>query len=198
MLIVTPGVAGVDEAGRGPLAGPVVVAAVVLPADFDATGIDDSKVLSRESRRELCARIKREADWATAVISVEEVDRLNILRATLLGMERALLHLPRPPASAQIDGNQRPASPMCPVETIVDGDAKHANIAAASIIAKETRDTIMEELALEYPGYGFEKHFGYFTVQHQAALKELGPCPIHRRSFEPVQSMLLQPCLMLE
>lgn len=198
MLLVNPGVAGVDEAGRGPIAGPVVVAAVVLPEDFDATGIDDSKVLSREARRTLCERIKKECLWATSIVSVQEIDRLNILWATMAGMERALQHLPRIPETALIDGNRIPLAAPCLCTAVVDGDAIHANIAAASIIAKETRDVIMEELAVEYPGYGFEQHFGYCTQKHQVALRELGPCAIHRTTFEPVQQMLLQPCLVLE
>lgn len=189
-------VAGVDEAGRGPLAGPVVAAAVILPEGFDSEGIDDSKKLDRATRERLAERIKAECRWAVAFAEVDEIDRINILWATMAAMERAISNLGVTPARALIDGNRLPRNLTCPGEAIIDGDAKVACIAAASIIAKTTRDDHMRLLEERYPGYGFGRHFGYSTPEHFAALKELGPCPEHRRSFAPCRPEE-QPCLDL-
>jgi len=189
-------VAGVDEAGRGPLAGPVVAAAVILPEEFDSEGIDDSKKLDRETRERLAERIKAECRWAVAFAEVDEIDRLNILWATMAAMERALGQLGVVPSKALIDGNRLPRSLPCPGEAIVDGDAKVVCIAAASILAKTARDAHLRELDSVYPGYGFAKHYGYATPEHLAALRELGPCAQHRRSFAPCRPEE-QPCLDL-
>lgn len=191
-----PGAIGLDEAGRGPLAGPVVAAAVALPRGFKCEGIRDSKKLTPKKREELAARIKAEAAWAASVVEVEEVDRLNIFWASMTAMCRALDALPVEPERAFVDGNRVPSDIHlgCTAEAVVRGDDRLACIAAASIIAKTTRDRIMRELAHLYPGYGFESHFGYNTPEHQRSLKALGPCAIHRRSFAPVQEAL-QGCL---
>ncbi|MCO5296359.1 MAG: ribonuclease HII [Fimbriimonadaceae bacterium] len=188
LLAATPGWAGVDEAGRGPLAGPVYAAAVILPQGFDCTGIDDSKVLDRTQREDLALRIRSEAMWSIAAAEPDEVDRLNILHATMAAMLRAVQGLASLPNGVYVDGNRLPPGLPVPGEAVVDGDATHACIAAASILAKTARDDRMRELALDYPGYGFERHFGYSTPEHFAALEELGPCPIHRRSFAPVRA----------
>ncbi len=190
--------AGVDEAGRGPLAGPVVVAAVVLPEGWDSAGIDDSKSLSRSQREEAFARITDEAAYWIETVSVEEIDRLNILHATLAGMTRCLNNLRQRPQEARVDGNTLPLGVCCRCEAWVKGDSRDAAIAAASILAKVTRDRWMAAAADDHPGYGFESHFGYAAPSHLEAIARLGPCPIHRRSFEPVKSMLNQPCLMLD
>lgn len=187
-LRVAPGWAGVDEAGRGPLAGPVYAAAVILPEGFDCEGLDDSKVLDAATREELAVRIRAGAVWCIAAAQVDEVDRLNILHATMAAMRRAVEGLASLPMGVLVDGNRLPPGLQVPGEAVVDGDATHACIAAASILAKTARDARMRELALEFPGYGFERHFGYSTPEHFAALKELGPCPIHRRSFAPVRA----------
>lgn len=187
-LSATPGWAGVDEAGRGPLAGPVFAAAVLLPEGFDCAGIDDSKVLDRATRESLAERIRNDAIWCIASAETEEVDRLNILHATLAAMRRAVEGLAVVPLGIYVDGNRLPPALPVAAEAVVDGDATHACIAAASILAKTARDERMREFALEYPGYGFERHFGYSTPEHLAALKELGPCAIHRRSFAPVRA----------
>ncbi len=192
-LPFSPHIAGVDEAGRGPVAGPLVVAAVCLPSGFDATGLNDSKKLSHEQRDCLFQGIIESAEYSIVIISHDEVDRLNILRATLLGMSQALCDLPHPPESARIDGNQLPIRPPVPCETLVKGDSKDAAIAAASILAKVTRDRLMIEADARYPGYGFADHYGYHTPTHIEALNRLGPCPIHRKSFEPIKSMVNQP-----
>ncbi|MBX3113071.1 MAG: ribonuclease HII [Fimbriimonadaceae bacterium] len=190
-----PYIAGVDEAGRGPIAGPLVVAAAILPEGFDASGIHDSKQLSFEEREQQFSRIVAEANYSIQIVSHEEVDRLNILRATLQAMSQALRELDPQAKQALIDGNQLPPNPPCPVETVVKGDGKYAAIAAASILAKVTRDRLMIEANLEYPGYGFDRNFGYYNPVHVAALEKLGPCPIHRRSFEPIKSLVNQPLL---
>lgn len=174
---------GVDEAGRGPLAGPVCAAAVILPRGLQIDGLDDSKKLSAAKRDRLYDRIVSEADgWAVAFATVEEIEALNILRATFLAMNRAIGQLPLAPELCLIDGN-RDSGILFPSKTIIGGDGKCADIAAASILAKVTRDRLMDEMALLYPQYGFEKHKGYGTKAHYAALREYGPCPIHRRSF---------------
>lgn len=198
ILIHEPDVAGADEAGRGPLAGPVVVAAVILPHEFDVSGLDDSKKLSRSNRLSEARRIIEHADWAVIVIEPSVIDRKNILRASLDGMADALCALKRTPSRALVDGDRLPPYTDAPVEAIVKGDGKYACIAAASILAKTERDRIMCELALEYPEYGFDLHFGYATPEHLAALREHGPCPIHRRTFHPVSDMVNQPCLIFD
>ncbi|MEQ1823811.1 MAG: ribonuclease HII [Fimbriimonadaceae bacterium] len=190
-------VAGVDEAGRGPLAGPVVAAAVIFPKGFDATGIDDSKILAPERREELASNIRANAIWAIEFAEVEEIDRLNILWATMAAMSRALDRLGSKPNRALIDGNRLPKSLPCPCEAVINGDAIHAVIGAASILAKTARDAHMRNLALEFPQYNFEKNFGYPTPDHLAALKEHGPCPVHRMSFAPCRPDQ-QPCLDFE
>lgn len=182
--------AGIDEAGRGPLAGPVVVAAVVLDDDHGIVGLDDSKRLRREVRERLYGEIiERAVCHAVVVVDVEEIDRLNILRATLTGMRRAVLALRSVPTLAMVDGNRAPELP-CHVETIIGGDHWVPSISAASILAKVTRDAIMREHHGAWPGYGFDRHKGYATPEHLERLRALGPCPIHRRSFAPVRDAM--------
>lgn len=177
-------IAGVDEAGRGPLAGPVVAAAVVLVAPMD--GLADSKKLSARQRESLEQRIKSSAfAWGLGVSSVEEIDTLNILQASLLAMRRAVEALPQAPTLALIDGNQLPALD-CPARTLIGGDGLEPAIMAASILAKVARDALMDALHTRYPLYGFDRHRGYGTVAHLTALRQHGPCPAHRRSFRPV------------
>ncbi len=176
-------VAGVDEAGRGPLAGPVYAAAVVLYPGQMIEGVDDSKKLSKKKREELYERITREcADYATASVSAEEIDEINILNAAHLAMNKAVGGLKNPPDYVLVDGNSIRGMTV-PHETVVKGDAKCLCIAAASILAKVERDRYMEKAAQKYPGYGFEKHAGYGTKAHYEAIRELGECPIHRRTF---------------
>lgn len=187
-------ICGIDEAGRGPLAGPVVAAAVILPPPKSGKGgrpkgLDDSKQLSAEAREELALKIRAVGIVGVGVASVEEIDSLNILRASHLAMRRAFEALPQTPIAALVDGNMAPDLP-CPVEWVIDGDAIVPLISAASIIAKVERDRMMNELCAHYPGYAFSKHKGYSTPEHQEALKRLGPCAIHRRSFKPVQLAL--------
>lgn len=193
-----PGAVGLDEAGRGPWAGPVVAAAVALPRGFDREGIRDSKKVSPKKREELALRIKAEAAWSVAVVEVEEVDRLNIFWASMAAMCRALDALPVRAEKVFVDGNRVPPDIKlgCAIEAVIKGDDRLCCIAAASIIAKTTRDRIMREYAEKYPGYGFESHFGYSCPQHYRTIKELGPCAIHRRTFAPVQEAL-QGCLAL-
>ena len=182
--------AGVDEVGRGPLAGPVVAAAVVLDRDRPIEGIADSKVLSRKRREALAEEIRRGAcAWALGRAEVEEIDRLNILRASLLAMHRAVVGLAVRPDVAYVDGNLAPALP-CATVTVVGGDARLAAIGAASILAKVERDAEMRALADEYGDYGFERHKGYATAAHLDALERWGPTPVHRRSFAPVRTCL--------
>jgi ribonuclease HII len=183
-------VAGVDEAGRGPLAGPVVVAAVILHPRRRIDGLADSKVLSELQRETLAPQIRRAAyAWSVVAVEVDEIDRLNILGATLIGMTRALLALSIAPTLALIDGNRLPKSLPCSARAIVGGDASEAAISAASILAKTVRDRIMRELDPLHPGYGFAQHKGYSTPEHFAALERLGPCAIHRRGFAPVRRL---------
>jgi ribonuclease HII len=187
---------GVDEAGRGPLAGPVFAAAVILDDRVPIFGLDDSKRLSPKRRAELAGQIRQSAvAWAVAQATVEEIDRLNILKATMLAMVRAVhsiqASIQATPLFALIDGNQLPADLPCPGRAIVGGDAKIAAISAASILAKTERDRRMGQLALEWPGYGFETHQGYGTRAHLEALNLLGPCPEHRRSFAPVRARVM-------
>lgn len=179
--------AGVDEAGRGPLAGPVVAAAVILDPTAIPAGLADSKQLSPGRRDALAARIRGSAlAWSLAWADAAEIDTLNILHATMLAMRRAVLGLAVRPHHVQIDGNRCPRLD-CTVEAIVGGDARVQAISAASIVAKVTRDRYMERLDAVYPGYGFERHKGYPTRSHREALADLGPCPAHRRSFRPVE-----------
>jgi len=183
-------VAGVDEAGRGPLAGPVYAAAVVLGDGFDVTGLADSKRLGAGRRESLAARIRGEAQaWAVAFATVEEIDRLNILQATLLAMSRAVEGLGLAPDAVWVDGTQAPRWGHA-TRCIVGGDATVPAISAASILAKTTRDSVMRELAMVHPGYGFERHAGYPVPAHLAALRRLGPSPVHRRTYAPVASLL--------
>lgn len=176
-------ICGVDEAGRGPLAGPVCAAAVILPPEIDIPGLDDSKKLSDKRRRELFPLIKEEAlAYGIAFADEKEIDEINILQATFLAMERAIVQLKIKPDFALIDGNREKDFGV-PVETVVHGDSRSASIAAASILAKVTRDDVMLEMAEKYPVYGFEIHKGYGTKAHYAALQEHGPCPIHRMTF---------------
>lgn len=186
------GICGIDEAGRGPLAGPVVAAAVMLPRKGRPKGIEDSKQLSPEAREELAAAIRSVGVVAIGVASVEEIDALNILRASHLAMRRAFEALPQTPVAVIVDGNMAPDLP-CPVECVVDGDAVVPIVSAASIVAKVERDRLMNELCVRYPGYNFSKHKGYSTPEHCEALKRLGPCAIHRRSFRPVQLAMALP-----
>ena len=186
-------IAGIDEAGRGPWAGPVVAAAVILDgARLSAElrdGLDDSKKLAPGRRRELFAALADFAHIGIGRAEVEEIDRLNILRATLLAMGRALGSLPIRPALALVDGNRAPTLP-CPVRCVVGGDARSLSIAAASIVAKVSRDAEMAELARRHPGYGWERNAGYGTAVHRAALARLGVTPLHRRSFRPIAALL--------
>lgn len=183
-----PRIAGVDEAGRGPLAGPLVVAAVILAPRRAIAGIGDSKALTENQREDCYARIvERALAWHAVVVDVEEVDRLNIFQATMVGMVRAIAGLMPAADEALIDGNRLPRDLPVPARAIVGGDAREACIGAASIVAKVTRDRLMRELDGNYPGYGFAVHKGYPTPEHLAALQRLGPCHIHRRSFAPVR-----------
>lgn len=185
-------VAGVDEAGRGPLAGPVVVAAVVFdPGQPRINGLDDSKALAPGRRDELYARIvERALAWHVAVVEAGEIDRINIYQATLYGMRRAVEAVAHVAGMARIDGNAIPAGLPCAAEAWVNGDARDRSIMAASILAKVTRDRMMIGLHVEYPRYGFDGHKGYSTPAHLAALRAHGPCPQHRRSFAPVRGVL--------
>ena len=176
-------ICGVDEAGRGPLAGPVCAAAVILPKGLVIPGLNDSKKLTDKRRRELFPIIQQEAvSFGIAFASQEEIDEINILQATFLAMRRAIDQLAPKPQFALIDGN-RETDFGVPCKTVIKGDSLSANIAAASVLAKVTRDNWMIEAAEKYPGYGFEIHKGYGTKAHYAALEKLGPCAIHRRTF---------------
>ena len=176
-------ICGVDEAGRGPLAGPVCAAAVILPPHLEIPGLNDSKKLSDKRRRELMPVIKEQAlAYGIGYASHEEIDEINILQATFLAMERALAQLEVRPDLALIDGNRQKDFGL-PVQTVIQGDNLSANIAAASVLAKVTRDDLMLEMAEKYPQYGFEIHKGYGTKRHYEALREFGPSPIHRMTF---------------
>ncbi len=182
--------AGVDEAGRGPLAGAVYAAAVILPLEYDLPGLNDSKKISAARRDALREQIQSQSvAWSVAHATVAEIDALNILRATLLAMQRAVAALPVQPAHAFVDGNQMP-SLSCSASTVIGGDASVPAISAASILAKTMRDEEMLSMELQYPGYGFARHKGYGTREHMTALRELGPTPIHRRSFAPVRKAM--------
>jgi ribonuclease HII len=184
-------VAGVDEAGMAPLAGPVVAAAAILPKNYRLRGLDDSKkILDEEHREELAAVLKRDAVvWAVGVAEVEEIDRINIYHAGLQAMRRAVQNLGVVPDYALVDARTIPECP-CPQKGIIHGDALSMSIAAASVLAKTTRDRLMAELDARYPGYGLASHKGYPTPQHFQAIKERGVLPIHRRSFGPVREAL--------
>jgi len=180
---VNPVLCGVDEAGRGPLCGPVVAGAVILPDGFDVSSLNDSKKLSEKKRAELYDRITASCDWAVGIASPEEIDEYNILHATFLAMCRAVDGLKGAPTLALVDGNRVP--PALPVsgQAVVKGDAKCPSVSAASVIAKVTRDRIMEELALQYPQYELARHKGYPTKEHYRRILEYGIAPIYRRSF---------------
>lgn len=188
-------VAGVDEAGRGPLAGPVFAAAVILDPGQPIRGLADSKKLPARAREALAAAIRERAlAWGVGVADAREIDALNILQATFLAMRRALLALKVPPRHVLVDGNRCPSGAGlgfdCTWQAEIRGDARFAEISAASILAKTDRDAWMCQAAQRYPGYGFERHKGYPTPSHVQALARLGPCPLHRRSFAPVRSLL--------
>ena len=191
-MTIATGTCGVDEAGRGPLAGPVYAAAVVLARNARIEGLADSKTLAPARRESLALEIREKAKaWAVASASVEEIDRLNILRASLLAMQRAVQALSVPPRRVVVDGLHCPELP-CPVRAVVGGDATIAAISAASILAKVARDALMVELHERYPLYGFDSHKGYATEFHLAALRVHGACEIHRRSFMPVTVLVQQ------
>jgi ribonuclease HII len=182
-------IAGVDEAGRGPLAGPVVAAAVILDARRPIAGLADSKTLSAARRETLALLVRERARaWAVGEASVAEIDRLNILQATLLAMRRAVEALAIGPDEVRVDGNHCPRLGV-PARTIVGGDASEPAISAASILAKTTRDALLLRLDVDFPGYGFARHKGYGTAEHLEALRRLGPCVHHRRSFAPVAQL---------
>lgn len=182
-------VAGIDEAGRGPWAGPVVAAAVILNANCTPAGLRDSKTLTENRRRLIADALWKTARIGVGVASVEEIDRINIAQATLLAMTRAAANLPAPPNICIVDGNLKPKLP-CPAYTVIKGDAKSFSIAAASIIAKTTRDRMMRELARDFPQYAWENNKGYGVAAHREALHEFGVTPHHRRSFAPIHNML--------
>jgi len=202
-LAVAPGaqrIAGVDEAGRGPLAGPVVVAAVVFaPGRTPINGLADSKLLTPERREALYARIvERALAWHVVAVEVEVIDRINILQATLVGMREAVEGVMHAATElARIDGNTLPRGLPCPAEAWIGGDGRDRSIMAASILAKVTRDRMMVALHAQWPRYGFHEHKGYSTPEHLAALDRHGPCPIHRRSFAPVRAWLQRDALAL-
>ena len=191
-------IAGIDEAGRGPLAGPVVVAAVVFaPGRTPVNGLDDSKQLDAERREVLFDRIvQRALAYQVVFVEVEEIDRVNIFQATMLGMRRALEGVMHVADIARIDGNALPRPLPCPAEAWIGGDGRDRSIMAASILAKVARDRHMRELHVQWPQYGFDEHKGYSTPAHLAALARHGPCPQHRRSFAPVQSSMQQALLL--
>ena len=183
-------IAGVDEAGRGPLAGPVVAAAVILDPARPVAGLGDSKAISEKRRTALALQIRQFAWVGVGIAEPEEIDRLNILQATMTAMARAVRNLPLVPGHILIDGNRVPEGLPCSAEAIIKGDASEAAIGAASIIAKTVRDDLMLRAALRFPGYGFEAHKGYPSSLHRNALITLGPCPIHRFSYAPVRAAL--------
>jgi ribonuclease HII len=181
-------IAGVDEVGRGPLAGPVVACAVILPDEFLPDGVDDSKLLSPARRLDVFPRIAQGClAWAIGVADAETIDRMNILRASLLAMRLALDDLPVKPDAVIVDGNHKIPEVSLPQMPVIKGDQKSLSVACASILAKEIRDRIMEEYDIEYPDFGFAIHKGYATAEHLQALEKLGPTPIHRRTFRTVR-----------
>lgn len=183
-------IAGVDEAGRGPLAGPVVAAAVILPDDHEIVGLDDSKKLTAKKRERLEKQIMAGAIFSIGQCSEGEIDELNILQATMLAMHRAVDGLSQRPDQILVDGNRLPSWPY-QAQAVIGGDAIHPCISAASILAKEYRDRLMIAAAGEYPQYGWQSNKGYGTAAHLAALKKYGPSPLHRRTFAPVAQMEL-------
>ncbi|MGP1665906.1 MAG: ribonuclease HII [Rhodanobacter sp.] len=186
-------VAGVDEAGRGPLAGPVAVAAVILDPNRPISGLNDSKKLSEKKREALYPQIiERALAYCIVLVGPDEIDQLNIFQATMTGMSRAVAGLTPSAHEALIDGNKLPKDLSCPGTAIIGGDALEPAISAASILAKVTRDRLMVAMDREYPGYGFAVHKGYPTPAHLAALRQLGACPQHRRSFAPVRQRIEQ------
>ncbi|NVO26252.1 ribonuclease HII [Donghicola sp. C2-DW-16] len=185
-------VAGVDEVGRGPLAGPVVAAAVILNPDDIPEGLNDSKKLTAKRRAAILDVILEKAEWGIGISSVQEIDEINILQASFLAMRRAVEALPRKPAHLLIDGNKIPPELNSFSECIVKGDSRSVSIAAASIIAKEHRDAIMRDLAQQFPGYGWEKNAGYGSKAHMDALTLLGATEHHRRTFKPIHNILYQ------
>lgn len=186
---------GIDEAGRGPWAGPVVASAVIIPHAVRAqpwvSELRDSKLLKAAKREELFDLIQAHCLWGIGLSEPAEIDQVNILQATWCAMQRAVSALPQPPAVALVDGNLKPAGLMCQIVTLVKGDQQSCSIAAASILAKVTRDRIMNDLCQHYPMYGFSSHVGYGTPAHQKALAIHGPCPHHRKSFKPVAALLV-------
>lgn len=180
-------VAGVDEAGRGPLAGPVVASAVILDPRRIPKGLNDSKQLTAQRRDELYDEILATADVSIASLSAASVDRYNILRASLEAMRRAVASLPKTARFVLVDGRDVPAGLSCPAKALVKGDARSFSIAAASIVAKVTRDRMMQAAGITYPHYGFGQHAGYATEMHRAAIKDHGPCAIHRMTFSPLK-----------
>ncbi len=185
-------VCGIDEAGRGPWAGPVVASAVILNSADIPVGLNDSKKLTAKRRDALFDMINEVAQVGVGIATVQEIDDINILQATFLAMRRAVEALPQPPAYALIDGNKIPPHLICDAEAIVKGDGRSVSIAAASIIAKVTRDRIMVTLAQQFPGYGWERNAGYGVKAHQEGLNQLGVTPHHRVSFKPIHKMLYQ------
>lgn len=185
-------IAGVDEVGRGPLAGPVMAAAVVLDPEAIPEGLNDSKQVTAKRREALSAQLAEVAQIGLGVAEVDEIDRINIRRAAHLAMLRALDALPEPPDMALIDGRDRPDDLPCAAHAIIKGDTKSLSIAAASIVAKVARDRVMTALAADFPGYGWETNAGYPTKAHRAALLDIGVSPHHRRSFRPVHNILYQ------
>ena len=189
-------ICGADEAGRGPIAGPVYAAAVVLDPDNPVEGLKDSKKLSEKQRDALAPEIKQKAKaWAIASCTTEEIDQLNILWASMLAMKRAIEALAVKPTIALIDGNRIPKGLAMPAEAIVKGDDKVPEISAASILAKTARDAVMMELHAQYPEYGFDRHKGYPTAYHLQQLEKHGVSPVHRRSYAPVRRLLEQQTL---
>ena len=187
-------VAGIDEAGRGPWAGPVVAAAVILNPNCTPAGIRDSKTLSETRRRDLSAALWKTARIGVGHADVREIDQLNIGRATMLAMTRAAANLPVPPSVCLVDGNQAPHL-SCPAYTVIKGDGKSLSIAAASIIAKVVRDRMMRELSVEFPYYAWEKNKGYGVKAHREGLERHGVTPHHRRSFAPIHNLLVEPVI---
>jgi ribonuclease HII len=185
-------ICGIDEAGRGPWAGPVVASAVILNRNNVPQGLNDSKKLNHEKREALFDPILNSADVGIGIISAAEIDDINILQATYLAMQRAVEKLTTLPDFALVDGNRAPPLP-CKVQTIIKGDSLSLSIAAASIIAKVTRDRLMVDLDAQYPNYGFAKHKGYGTAVHAAALEKYGPCTEHRKSFKPIKNLITGP-----
>jgi len=186
-------IAGIDEAGRGPLAGPVVAAAVMLPEKFDHPVLNDSKKLTAKRREVIYGELTKDpaVSWASAVVSVREIEKINILKASWLAMVQAVEKLSPRPDIALVDGLEIKGFPL-PQEPLVKGDGLSLSIAAASVIAKVERDRLMVEYGRQYPVYGFEKHKGYGTKQHLESLRNHGPCPIHRKTFQPVAQLILE------